>query len=165
MDEASDLLLVLPKEKEQSATKSVIDNYELAERVFTTVSLYAVNERHLKAKNNLEYVDRKSYTTWFAETTKRFESLDGNAKAVGESKCHSHLLWQTRIKDEIVTALKKNPKSSWRKIEQEINHWCSNSTIQRWITSKDGYKTYAKRIIPLLSKSQQKKHLDFAMHL
>jgi hypothetical protein len=41
----------------------------LVERVFTTVYLYAVNECHLNAKDNLEYVDRKSYTTHSLEAT------------------------------------------------------------------------------------------------
>jgi hypothetical protein len=63
-----------------------------------------------------------------------------------------------------VTALKKNPKSSWRHIEKTINHWCCNSTIPRWLTSKDGYKLYANRVIPLLSDPQKKKYLDFSKH-
>jgi hypothetical protein len=88
-----------------------------------------VNECCQNAKNNLEYVDREFYTTWFAEVTKRFESLDNNTKVVWESKRCSHLLWQIQIKDEIITALKKNPKSYWQHIEKEINHWCCNSTI------------------------------------
>jgi hypothetical protein len=60
---AANLLLIvpLPHEQERSATKSVIDNLELAERVFTTVYLYAVNACRRDAKDNLEYVDRKSY--------------------------------------------------------------------------------------------------------
>jgi hypothetical protein len=62
--EAADLLLIvpLPHAQEQSATKSIIDNLELAERVFTTVYLYAVNECRRDAKDNLEYVNRKAYT-------------------------------------------------------------------------------------------------------
>jgi hypothetical protein len=58
--EAADLLLIvpLPHAQEQSATKSIIDNLELAERVFTTVYLYAVNECRRDAKDNLEYVNR-----------------------------------------------------------------------------------------------------------
>jgi hypothetical protein len=47
IDEVSDLLLVLSQEKEQSAEKASIDDYELAERVLTTVEyyslLYAIN--------------------------------------------------------------------------------------------------------------------------
>jgi hypothetical protein len=85
------LLLVLLQEKEQYAAKLVIDDYELAEQVFTTVYLYAVNECRPNAKDSLEYVDGESYTTRFAEATKRFESLDKNTKAVWESNCRSHL--------------------------------------------------------------------------
>jgi hypothetical protein len=84
-----------------------------------------------------------------------------NTKEVWESKRRSHLLQQPRIKDEIVSLLKKNPKSSWRHIEETINHWCCDSTIRRWLTSKEGYNLYAERVIPLLSDSQKKKHLDF----
>ncbi len=163
-EEAADLMLIMPMphEREQSAAKSVIDDLELAERVFTTVYLYAVNECRRNAKDNLEYVGRKSHTARFAEATKRFENLDENTKEVWESKRRSHILRQPQIKDEIVTALKKNPKSSWRHIEKIINHWCCDSTIRRWLTSKEGYKLYAERVIPLLSNSQKKKHLDFS---
>jgi hypothetical protein len=101
----------------------------------------------------------------FAEATTRFESLDVNTKEVWESKRHSHLLQQPRIKDEIVIALKKNPKSSWRHVEKTINHWCCDSTIRRWLTSKEGNKLYAERVIPLLSDPQKKKHLDFSKRL
>ncbi len=153
----------LPHEQERSATKSVIDGLELAERVFTTVYLYAVNECRRNAKDYLEDVDRKSHTNRFAEATKRCESLDTNTKEVWESKRRSHILRQPRIKDEIVTALKKNPKSSWQHIEKTINHWCCGSTIRRWLTSKEGYKLYAECVIPLLS-DPQKKLLNFSKH-
>jgi hypothetical protein len=89
-----------------------------------------VNECHQNTKDNLEYVDQELCTTWFVEArTKRFESLDENTESVWESKCCSHLLRKIQIKDKIVTALKKNPKTSWWHIEKEINRWCCNSTI------------------------------------
>jgi hypothetical protein len=60
---ASNLLIIvsLLHEQEQSATISVINDLELAERVFTTIYMYAVKECCRHAKDNLEYVDRESY--------------------------------------------------------------------------------------------------------
>ena len=99
------IIVPLPHERKRSAAKSVIDDLELAERVFTTVYLYAVNECRQKAKDNLEYVDRKSYLNGFEEASLRFESLDANTKEVWESKRRSHLLRQPQIKDDIMTAV------------------------------------------------------------
>jgi hypothetical protein len=56
------LFLVLSQEKEQYVAKSVIDDYELTDRVFTIIYLYAVKKCQQNAKDNLEYVDRESYT-------------------------------------------------------------------------------------------------------
>jgi hypothetical protein len=165
-DEAADLLFAAPPsmDSEEASAKSVIDDYEMAETKYYTAYLYAVNECRRKAKDNLDVVDRESYTKRFSDAKKSFETLDNNTKEVWESKRRSHLLRQPRIREEIISALKKNPKSSWRHIGKEINHWCCDSTIQEWVTSNEGFKVYAERIIPLLSDAQRKKHLDFGKH-
>jgi hypothetical protein len=165
-DEAANLLFVAPPlmDLEGAPIKSVIEDYELAETVYTPAYLYAVNECRCKAKDNLDTVDRESYTKRLLDSKRSFESLDNNIKEVWESKHRSHLLRQPHNMNEIISALKKNPKSSWRHIEKEINHWCCDSTIRKWVTSKKGFKVYAERIIPLLSDAQRKKHLDFGKH-
>jgi hypothetical protein len=72
-----------------------------------------------------------------------------------------HLHRQNSIREEIIDAIKKNPKRSWKGIEADIGHWCSAPCIQRWVTSRDGYRLYAERVIPLLSDKQQKAHYNF----
>jgi hypothetical protein len=63
---------------------------------------------------------------------------------------------QLNIKQRIIEALKANPKVSWQALEETIQHWCSASTIWRWVTSLAGYKCYCERVIPLLSAPQKR---------
>jgi hypothetical protein len=109
-------------------------------------------------------VDRKEYNSRFKFAKERFITLDNDTKAIWDSHRRAHLLRQPTIKAELVSALKRNPKSSWRHLEQEINHWCCDTTIRRWVTSKESYATYVERIIPMLSNVQRGKHLQFAKH-
>jgi hypothetical protein len=167
-NEAADLLFVAPApsmDPEGATLQSVIEDYELAETVYATAFIYAVNECHCEAKENLDIVNRESYTKRFLDAKRSFESSDKNINEVWESKRRSHLLRQPRIMNEIISILKKNPKSSyWRHMEKSINRQCGDSTIRKWVTSKKGFKVYAELIIPLLSDAQQKKHLDFGKH-
>jgi hypothetical protein len=93
-----------------------------------------------------------------------FENLEDIMKEGWNSKHCSHLLRQPQIMDTIISALKKNPKSSWHHIKKERNHLCCHSTICKWVTSKKDFKVYAERLIPSLSDAQQKKHLDCGKH-
>jgi hypothetical protein len=71
---------------------------------------------------------------------------------------------QPAIKDQIIAAIRKNPKRSWKGIEADINYWCSDSAIYHWVTSRPGYKLYCERVVPLLTDAQKKKHFKFAQH-
>ena len=86
-----------------------------------------------------------------------FDHLDQAVKDQYEAEARQPLI-ATSIKDY----LNKNPSISYHGIANSINNWCSPVTIQRWITSREGFKIYAERVIPLLSKEQKMKHLSFA---
>jgi hypothetical protein len=53
-------------------------------------------------------------------------------------------------------------QSLFDKIAADIDHWCLASTIQRWLSLYDSYSVYVERILPLLTKVQMQKHMDFA---
>jgi hypothetical protein len=63
-DEDANLLFVAlpPMDPEGATLKLVINDYELAETLYTTAFLYAVKECDGKAKDNLDIVDRGSHT-------------------------------------------------------------------------------------------------------
>jgi hypothetical protein len=67
--EAANLLCITPPpmDPEGATLKSAVKDYELAETVYTTAFLYAVNKCHCKAQNNLDIVDRDSYTKRFLD--------------------------------------------------------------------------------------------------
>jgi hypothetical protein len=92
-----------------------------------------------------------------------YTTLDIGTKAIlWESKQQEHLLMQPHIPQQIINTVKANPMISWKGLEGEINHWCSDGTIRRWLTSWVGYKLYTDRVIPLLSDAQRAKHFAFA---
>ena len=166
---ASELLLVAPaveivdkESKDTTEVKSVIDDYDLAEKKYTACYLFAVNECRQAAKDNLDSVSRVEYLERFNTAKKKYETLDDGKKAMWEAKRREHLLRQPAIKNQIIESIKRNPRRSWKCIEADINHWCSDTTIYRWVTSKAGYALYAERIIPLLNDAQRKKHFEFA---
>jgi len=79
-----------------------------------------------------------------------------------ESHSRSQIERQPFIADNIIEAMQTNPAKSYEQIAADIGHWCSDSTIQKWISSKLGYATYAQRTLPLLTKAQMEKHVAFS---
>jgi hypothetical protein len=161
------LLFVAPEPSSEldadgTPVKSVIDNYELAEKKYTAAYLYAVNKCRAQAKKDTDSVDKALYTERLNAAKREYESLDDGKKALWEGKRREHLLRQPAIKDQIIDAIRKNPKKSWSGIEADINFWCSAATIYRWITSMPGYHLYCERVIPLLTDAQRMKHYVFA---
>jgi hypothetical protein len=82
-----------------------------------------------------------------------------------ESKSRSQILRQPHIRDNIIEAMRANPSKSFDQIAEDIGHWCSASTIHKWIQSHHGYTTYAQRSLPLLTEQQKRKHVNFGKHL
>lgn len=101
---------------------------------------------------------------FFKAAKATFAGLDDNAKAEWESKRRAHLERQPAIQEQIVAAIRKNPKRSWKGIEADINFWCSDAAIYRWVTSRPGYRVYCERVVPLPLEKQREKHFKFAKH-
>jgi hypothetical protein len=162
------LLLLAPPpltadDESNSVPETVIDNYEIAEKKYMASYLYAIHKCRMEAKN-LDSVDKKLYTERFNAAFTKFDSLDVGTKALWEGKRRVHLFQQPAIKNQIIDTIRKNPKRSWKVIKADINFWCSDSAIYRWITSKPGYHLYCERVIPLLMDAQRLKHFTFAKH-
>merc|ERR1711884_940136 len=69
------------------------------------------------------------------------------------------------MKDVIIDTLRMNPSLSYENLAEKINNFCSSSTIQSWMASHVGYSIYTQCMLPLLSKEQRMKHVQFAKHL
>jgi hypothetical protein len=69
---------------------------------------------------------------------------------------------QPHIAQQIINAVRANPKISWKGLKGKINHWCSDETIQHWLTSQVGYKLYTECVILLLSNAQRAKQFASA---
>jgi len=73
-----------------------------------------------------------------------------------------HLDTQPFVRNKIIGHLRKNPAASYSELSAVVDHWCSTSTIQRWLKTHDCFQTKKERIIPLLSAAQREKHVAFA---
>ena len=78
-----------------------------------------------------------------------------------KSKQRGHNAKRPAIETALADALQKNNSASYASLEAKIDYWCSAGTIRRWVTSRDGYRVYKERIIPLLSDEQKTKRFDF----
>ena len=114
-----------------------------------------------KSRDSFISIDVPMYQKRFNNSYKQFFILKSDEKSWWE---HIHLNRQPYTKEEIINTRSKNPQSSWRDLEKKIGFWCWETMIRRWVTLQKGYKIYSKRIIPLLSMSQIRKHLDFSKH-
>jgi hypothetical protein len=147
---------------DEKSHRYVIDDYATAEKFFSSKYLYAMNECRNAAKE--KDVTRPERCSMVKEAFEEYNNLPASVKKVWEMKKRQHLERQPLIKDDIIHIIRSNPKISWDGIAEAINHWCSASTIQRWVTTRDGYRIYTERIVPLLTPKQKKSHLNFAKH-
>jgi hypothetical protein len=156
-------LFVVPESLQDNGNKpkSVIDDAEMAERLYTAEYLYSINECRVLLQDN-EPISRAEHAQRVSCARKKYNTLDDATKERWEMKRREQLLRQPNIKNEIIAAVIKNPKASWTGISGTIGNWCSAGCIQRWMTSRDGYSLYTERVIPLLSDLQKKSHLEFS---
>jgi hypothetical protein len=143
---------------------SVINSPELAKRVYTVQYLYAVNKCRKIAEENLDYVDRKTYTQRLKSALEEYGNLNEGTKTRWEKIKRDHLARQPAIKQHIIDSIRRNPKVSWSNVEAEIGPWYSAGAIRNWLILQNGYYLYDERIIPLLSPAQQKSHMTFSKH-
>jgi hypothetical protein len=160
--------LVKPKPLTASQ-KSVIECREAAKAYYTPRGLYIT---HYK-RTNRDKISELAYDqaalaakacVWGEEAKGLWVCLSDADKGVWEFKARSHLERQPHIRGQILDSLRKNPTKSFERVAADIDYWCSHSAISRWLTSH-GMSLYTQRILPLLSKAQMQKHLDFSRHL
>ena len=147
---------------DSAAFRSVIDDLATATRRYTAPCLFAIAKCREQAKVDYSVLSSAEHGARFSGWMKAYGALPASEKAMWEMKRRSHLAMQPYIRDVIVDALIRNPRESWRELEVDVNFWCSYSAIRRWIMSREGFRYYAERIIPLLTTHQMEKHLAFA---
>ena len=60
------------------------------------------------------------------------------------------------IRQRLFDALRKDSIIPYDDLANYIQHWCSASTISRWVMSIEGFTMYSESVIPLLSPIQGK---------
>ncbi|KAG7367978.1 transposase [Nitzschia inconspicua] len=154
--------------KKEPESRNVIDSYEAASRFFTDKELFLQTRMHQMRKedDHLAFeggaAARERNNEYRRLATVAWNSLDDQTKAYWESKRRSHLALQPHMRDRIIECFRANPSKSYRQVEEEINGWCSNTTIHKWLSSQDGYCLYVQRPLPLLSREQMAKHVKFS---
>lgn len=147
---------------------SVIESLEAAKARFTAMRIFiddhmarSRSEVEILAFDNLEDIKEN----WRADAKVAWLLLSESEREIWTMKAREKIERQPVIRDQIVVSLQKNPSKSLEKVAQDIGNWCSKAAISRWLQSKEDYDMYVERLLPLLTKEQMKKHLDFAVHL
>ena len=149
-------------EDEDKEVLTVINCPILAKKYITPTHLYALNECRRLAIKDPSAITTAEYWVRYKRAKERFATLDPDTKSIWDAKSRKALLRRPHMADQIIDALRKNPKRSWLGLEDDINCWCSASTIRKWLTSRESFKYYAERIFPDLLPHQKEKHAAFA---
>eukprot|EP00957_Ditylum_brightwellii_P010439 789972-Ditylum_brightwellii.AAC.1 len=147
--------------------ESVIDDCIIARKTFTAKYLYGMDVCRTKteeAEKDGEKLTKSQRGQLWKDAIKQYETEHTDVKARWEMKGGQYLERHPLIKHGIVHIMRSNSKAFWRSIAVAIDYWYSHETIRRWTSSREEYKVYTKRIIPLLSPPQKKEHLKFAKH-
>jgi hypothetical protein len=67
-------------DKQRGKSKSVIDDYALADRLYTTKDLFTIHECRRLAQEDLDSVDRETYSNRVSAASERFNTLDEGNK-------------------------------------------------------------------------------------
>jgi hypothetical protein len=136
---------------------SVIDSPEAAKAKYSAKALFILNrireriaqeemfayEKELKAER--QHIFREeAKAEWVIAKWRQPDVVQ-----YWESKSRSQILRQPHIRNNIIEAMRANPTKSFEKIAEDIGHWCSASTIHKWIQSK--CTTDPQRTMPLLT--------------
>ena len=69
------------------------------------------------------------------------------------------------IRQRLFDALRKDSIIPYDDLANYIQHWCSASTISRWVMSIEGFTMYSESVIPLLYPIQRKNNLNFSKRM
>jgi hypothetical protein len=137
LDSAGDCILVTPALEGRDVereSKSVIDGYNLADKIYMALYLYSLNKCREEAEDNLNSVSKDEYKERFLKAmAEYYESIGDENKVEWELERRQHLLKQNSIKNDIIAAIRKNPRRAWVGIKTGIINWCSAATIRRWV--------------------------------
>jgi hypothetical protein len=141
----------------------VIDDYNMAEKIYTAPYLFSLNKCREEAEDNLDSITKDEYyKERFKKAMPGYDTISHEKKVEWELEKRKHLLQQNSIKNDINAEIQKNPRRAWVGIKKDINNWCCAATIRRWVSSRAGYKLYAER--HSLSGAQKKSHFEFSKH-
>ena len=157
----SNVCVSFGEEVEDKDVRTVIDDYDLAEKVFSAKYLFVVNKIRQQAAD-LEPIDRVTYHLRKRFARQQFDESSAEVKEEWEQERRKQLREWGGIKDTLMRELQNNNSITYEKLASKIDYWCGEGTIRKWVQSRDGYKVYMERVIPLLSKAQRQKHLDCA---
>ena len=154
---------VIALQEVKNESRGVIDCFESARKLFTAEYLF-VRAQVLKKR------DRETVLELDSKEVEKiaklaYQNLSLPEKEWWEATARAHVSRQPRIASIIKSLVRKNSAIIYHGIANGIQNWVSAPTIQRWITSREGYRLYSEKVIPLLSPTQKEKHLTFAKHL
>lgn len=142
---------------------NVIDSIQYAHRFYTPKMLYIQNYVNIRLDNEKFLDDEiKIRRAMLKDDAERYWNSLTVGRTIWEAKAREHLARQPYIKDKIIDLFNMDPSLSYDQCAYLLDNWCSSSTIHKYLKSKEDYCTYVKRILPLLSSSQKKKHVEFA---
>ena len=85
--------------------KSVIDNMELAQKLFTAKYLFLKERVKLQAEANLEVPSVAEYHQRMKDARAEYDNLDGTSKSKWEAASRAEIAKQPFIKDRIIGCL------------------------------------------------------------
>jgi hypothetical protein len=83
-----------------------------------------------------------------------YDTIGDKRKVEWELEKRKHLLQQNSIKNDIIAAIRKNPRCAWVGIKMDIHNWCCAAT-DGFHQGQRGYKLYGGRDIPLLRERSE----------
>ena len=133
-------------QKKKKRRISVIDDPQLAARVYTGEREYSSSAQADEDAGRTPY-----------------DELGEDDKKAWGAKARERASKQVTAREEIVRLLKKNGAYSFQMLANELK-FCGKEAVRRWFHSFPTSEVYPERVIPLISKEQQSKHLQFARH-
>ena len=148
--------------------KSPVNNRKAANKAWYTPRRLFMQDQVARKESQAEtlaYESTKTVTyTWTEEAKAEWVLLSLVEKEVWNFYERNHDERQPLIWDQIIEAIRKNSTRSFRKIAADVDYWCSATTAIH-LSSHSSYSSvyyHVERILPLLSKVQMQKHVDFA---
>jgi hypothetical protein len=128
----------VPKQATNKKSKCVIENHEAAKAWYTPLRLFIdkwLRNRKGEAETSAYESWKEKHHEWREEAKAEWVLLTDAKKEEWKFHAWNHDKRQPYIRDQIIEAIQNNPTKSFDKIEADIDHWCSATTIQNWLAS------------------------------